>query len=89
MLLRYVLCGCALGGRLCILRKLPSHRRQPSTLPPRVRSLSLRSTAGLQVLSIDTDFDGCMRLIRDVTAEQPIYLANSMNRRAATLNPQP
>ncbi len=32
-----------------------------------------------QVLSIDTDFDGCMRLIRDVTAEQPIYLANSMN----------
>jgi threonine synthase len=33
----------------------------------------------LQVLSIDTDFDGCMRLIRDVTAEQPIYLANSMN----------
>ena len=35
--------------------------------------------APLQVLSIDTDFDGCMRLIRDVTAEQPIYLANSMN----------
>ena len=33
----------------------------------------------LQVLSIDTDFDGCMRLIRDVTAAQPIYLANSMN----------
>jgi threonine synthase len=34
---------------------------------------------GSLVLSIDTDFDGCMRLIRDVTAEQPIYLANSMN----------
>nr|QKY14825.1 threonine synthase (THRC) [Polytomella parva] len=34
---------------------------------------------GALVLSIDTDFDGCMRLIRQVTAETPIYLANSMN----------
>jgi threonine synthase len=34
---------------------------------------------GALVLSIDTDFDGCMRLIKDVTAESPIYLANSMN----------
>eukprot|EP00798_Chlamydomonas_sp_ICE-L_P027638 gene27638-7276_t len=34
---------------------------------------------GALVLSIDTDFDGCMRLIKDVTAETPIYLANSMN----------
>jgi threonine synthase len=28
---------------------------------------------------MDTDFDGCMRLIREVTAELPIYLANSLN----------
>lgn len=34
---------------------------------------------GALVLSIDTDFDGCMKLIKDVTAEHPIYLANSMN----------
>lgn len=34
---------------------------------------------GALVLSIDTDFDGCMKLIKDVTAETPIYLANSMN----------
>lgn len=34
---------------------------------------------GALVLSIDTDFDGCMKLIREVTAEYPIYLANSMN----------
>eukprot|EP00889_Picochlorum_renovo_P006748 jgi/Picre1/33778/NNA_001257.t1 len=27
---------------------------------------------GALVLSIDTDFDGCMRLIRDVTAHQPL-----------------
>jgi len=34
---------------------------------------------GAMVLSLDTDFDGCMRLIREVTAELPIYLANSLN----------
>ncbi|KAF8055281.1 Threonine synthase [Scenedesmus sp. PABB004] len=34
---------------------------------------------GALVLSIDTDFDGCMKLIKEVTAETPIYLANSMN----------
>lgn len=34
---------------------------------------------GALVLSIDTDFDGCMKLIKEVTAESPIYLANSMN----------
>ncbi|KAL2472682.1 Threonine synthase 1 [Forsythia ovata] len=33
---------------------------------------------GAFVLSIDTDFDGCMQLIREVTAELPIYLANSL-----------
>ena len=40
---------------------------------------------GALVLSIDTDFDGCMKLIKDVTADSPIYLANSMNRSALTL----
>eukprot|EP00955_Chlamydomonas_euryale_P059459 357392-Chlamydomonas_euryale.AAC.31 len=34
---------------------------------------------GALVLSIDTDFDGCMKLIQEVTAATPIYLANSMN----------
>lgn len=34
---------------------------------------------GALVLSIDSDFDGCMKLIREVTAELPIYLANSLN----------
>ena len=34
---------------------------------------------GALVLSIDTDFDGCMKLIQEVTAASPIYLANSMN----------
>lgn len=34
---------------------------------------------GSVVLSLDTDFDGCMRLIQQVVNEYPIYLANSMN----------
>ena len=34
---------------------------------------------GALVLSIDTDFDGCMKLIQEVTQNCPIYLANSMN----------
>jgi threonine synthase len=34
---------------------------------------------GALVLSLDTDFDGCMSLIRQIVDEYPIYLANSMN----------
>jgi threonine synthase len=34
---------------------------------------------GALVLALDTDFDGCMRIVQDVTADQAIYLANSMN----------
>ncbi len=34
---------------------------------------------GAHVLALDTDFDGCMRLVREVTRDNSIYLANSMN----------
>jgi threonine synthase len=34
---------------------------------------------GATVLSLDTDFDGCMSLIQQVVERFPIYLANSMN----------
>jgi threonine synthase len=34
---------------------------------------------GALVLSLDTDFDGCMRIVKSVAAELPIYLANSLN----------
>lgn len=34
---------------------------------------------GSLVLSLDTDFDGCMKLIQEVVEAYPIYLANSMN----------
>ncbi|NIU62368.1 MAG: threonine synthase, partial [Pseudomonas stutzeri] len=36
-------------------------------------------TNGALVLALDTDFDGCMRIVQQVTADQTIYLANSMN----------
>ncbi len=31
------------------------------------------------VLSLDTDFDGCMRVVKEITRDETIYLANSMN----------
>ncbi len=34
---------------------------------------------GAHVLALDTDFDGCMRIVQQVTADKSIYLANSMN----------
>ncbi|MBI3395627.1 MAG: threonine synthase [Spirochaetia bacterium] len=35
--------------------------------------------AGAIVLSLDTDFDGCMAIVKEVTKDQGLYLANSMN----------
>ena len=34
---------------------------------------------GAHVLALDTDFDGCMEIVKDVTQDNSIYLANSMN----------
>jgi threonine synthase len=34
---------------------------------------------GAKVLSLDTDFDGCMQIIKQLTTDPTIYLANSMN----------
>jgi threonine synthase len=34
---------------------------------------------GARVLALDTDFDGCMRIVQEVTRDKAIYLANSMN----------
>ncbi|MEC9019653.1 MAG: threonine synthase [Nitrospinota bacterium] len=36
-------------------------------------------THGVLTLSLDTDFDGCMKLVREVCQNNDIYLANSMN----------
>ncbi len=35
--------------------------------------------AGAPVLALDTDFDGCMRVVERLAAEDGFYLANSMN----------
>src|SRR6266850_4463832 len=34
---------------------------------------------GALVLSLETDFDGCMTIVQEITKEKRIYLANSMN----------
>jgi len=34
---------------------------------------------GALVLALDTDFDGCMRIVQQLTHDPTIYLANSMN----------
>lgn len=34
---------------------------------------------GALVLALDTDFDGCMAIVEELTADPTIYLANSMN----------
>ncbi|HEU0035424.1 MAG TPA: threonine synthase [Kofleriaceae bacterium] len=34
---------------------------------------------GSLVLAIDTDFDGCMRLVQELAEREGVYLANSMN----------
>ncbi|HXX80105.1 MAG TPA: threonine synthase [Thermodesulfovibrionales bacterium] len=36
-------------------------------------------TNGALVLSLDTDFDGCMGIVQEITQDETIYLANSMN----------
>jgi threonine synthase len=36
-------------------------------------------THGVLTISLDTDFDGCMKLVQEVCQKDDIYLANSMN----------
>jgi threonine synthase len=34
---------------------------------------------GALVLALDTDFDGCMRIVQEIASDPTLYLANSMN----------
>ena len=34
---------------------------------------------GAHVLALDTDFDGCMQIVKELTQDNSLYLANSMN----------
>lgn len=62
--------GAAAGIPAVVL--LPKDKVSPAQL---VQPLA----NGALVLSLDTDFDGCMALVQEITNEPEIYLANSMN----------
>jgi len=62
---------CAAAGMQAIVF-LP---RNKVSIPQLIQPLS----NGAITLSLDTDFDGCMRLVQEVCSKNNIYLANSMN----------
>ena len=62
---------CARAGIRAIVF-LPREKISPSQLVQPVAN-------GALTLEIDTDFDGCMKLMQEVTSRENIYLANSMN----------
>jgi threonine synthase len=44
-----------------------------------VEQLSQAIAYGARTLALRTDFDGCMRLVAELTRARPVYLLNSMN----------
>ena len=62
---------CARAGIQSIVF-LPQGKISPSQLIQPIAS-------GALTLALDTDFDGCMRLVQQVCSNNNIYLANSMN----------
>ena len=62
---------CAAAGIPAVVL-LPRNKVSPAQL---VQPLA----NGALVLSLDTDFDGCMALVQEITKERQVYLANSMN----------
>ncbi len=62
---------CAAAGIPAIVL-LPRNKVSPAQL---VQPLA----NGALVLSLDTDFDGCMKIVQAITEDNTIYLANSMN----------
>jgi threonine synthase len=44
-----------------------------------VEQLSQAISFGATVLELKTDFDGCMRVVKDITERCGVYLLNSMN----------
>tara|TARA_B100000029_G_scaffold203344_1_gene201517 strand:+ start:701 stop:2026 length:1326 start_codon:yes stop_codon:yes gene_type:complete len=62
---------CAAAGIPCVVF-LPKNKVSPAQLVQPMAN-------GAVVMSLDTDFDGCMKLVQDVTKDGSIYLANSMN----------
>ncbi|MBN1500595.1 MAG: threonine synthase [Spirochaetes bacterium] len=62
---------CAYAGIPSIVF-LPSNKISTAQLVQPISNGSI-------VISLDTDFDGCMKIVQEVTKDNEIYLANSMN----------
>ncbi len=62
---------CAAAGILAIVF-LPKNKVSHAQLIQPIAN-------GALTLSLDTDFDGCMKLVREICGKNNIYLANSMN----------
>src|SRR5919108_171388 len=62
---------CAAAGIPCVVF-LPKDKVSSAQLIQPIAN-------GALVLSLDTDFDGCMAIVQQVTQEHDIYLANSLN----------
>ena len=62
--------GAAAGIRTIVF--LPRHKVSTTQLVQPMAN-------GAIVISLDTDFDGCMRIVREICHRENIYLANSMN----------
>jgi threonine synthase len=62
---------CAAAGMPCVVF-LPRDKVSSAQLIQPIAN-------GALVLSLDTDFDGCMAIVQQVTQEHSIYLANSLN----------
>jgi threonine synthase len=62
---------CAAAG----LRAIVFLPKDKISIPQLIQPLA----NGAITVSIDTDFDGCMKLVREICSREKIYLANSMN----------
>lgn len=62
---------CAVAGIPAIVF-LPKNK---VSLPQLIQPI----THGVLTISLDTDFDGCMKIVQSICQENDIYLANSMN----------
>ncbi len=68
-------------GRAGGLRRGRRHPRHRAVARGKVSVAQLLQPIanGALVLSLDTDFDGCMAIVQRLAAEEGVYLANSMN----------
>lgn len=81
--IRAIACAST-GDTSAALAAYAAHAGIPSVvLLPRAKistaQLVQPIAAGSLVLSLDTDFDGCMRIVRALAEDRTLYLANSLN----------